>query len=53
MLAPNTRRVVLPADEAHHLTHVLRLGVGADVSVFDGAGHEWAGRVAVGRGSVR
>ncbi len=37
--------VVLPPEEAHHLTHVLRLGVGDEVSVFDGAGREWRGRV--------
>jgi 16S rRNA (uracil1498-N3)-methyltransferase len=37
--------VVLPADEAHHLRHVLRAGAGAEVAVFDGAGREWAGRV--------
>ncbi len=43
----------LPADEAHHLTHVLRLGVGADVTVFDGAGREWRARVtAVNRRAV-
>lgn len=47
--APSARAdqttVTLPEDEAHHLRHVLRIGVGADVAVFDGAGHEWAGRV--------
>jgi 16S rRNA (uracil1498-N3)-methyltransferase len=42
--------VALPPDEAHHLAHVLRLKAGADVVVFDGAGHEWQGRVAsIGR----
>ena len=45
--------VRLPGDEAHHLKHVLRLRVGDDVGVFDGAGREWTGRVAVsGRDSV-
>lgn len=40
----------VPPDEAHHLIHVLRLGPGADVTVFDGDGHEWRGRIAsVGR----
>ena len=39
-------RVELTGDEAHHLRHVLRLGVGAAVRVFDGRGGEWAGRVA-------
>ena len=37
--------VELSDDEAHHLRHVLRLGVGDEVSVFDGAGHEWMARV--------
>jgi 16S rRNA (uracil1498-N3)-methyltransferase len=35
----------LPDDECHHLIHVLRLGAGAAVAVFDGAGHEWHGTV--------
>jgi len=38
--------IALPADEAHHLRHVLRLGIDADISIFDGAGHEWHARVA-------
>jgi 16S rRNA (uracil1498-N3)-methyltransferase len=33
-------------DQAHHITTVLRLGVGAIVAVFDGRGHEWIGRIA-------
>jgi 16S rRNA (uracil1498-N3)-methyltransferase len=42
--------IELSRDEAHHLKHVLRLGPGAPVAVFDGQGREWAGRVAsVGR----
>lgn len=45
-LEPGASSVTLPRDEAHHLRHVLRLGAGADVRVFDGAGREWAGRVA-------
>jgi len=40
------RVVELPADEAHHLTHVLRLRVGDELAVFDGRGHEWIGRIA-------
>jgi 16S rRNA (uracil1498-N3)-methyltransferase len=40
------RPIALSSDEAHHLTHVLRLAPGADVTVFDGAGGEWRGRVA-------
>jgi 16S rRNA (uracil1498-N3)-methyltransferase len=38
--------VRLSADEAHHLTRVLRFGVGDVVSVFDGGGREWSARVA-------
>jgi 16S rRNA (uracil1498-N3)-methyltransferase len=38
--------VELPPDEAHHLRDVLRLGPGAVVRVFDGAGSEWHARVA-------
>ena len=46
--------VDLPVDEARHLARVLRLGVGAEVALFDGAGHEFAGRVeAVSRDGVR
>jgi 16S rRNA (uracil1498-N3)-methyltransferase len=44
--------VTLPPDESHHAAHVLRLGVGADVRVFDGAGREWAGRLASVRRSA-
>jgi 16S rRNA (uracil1498-N3)-methyltransferase len=36
----------LAADESRHLTRVLRLGVGALVSVFDGRGREFVARVA-------
>lgn len=37
--------VALPADEAAHLTRVLRLGSGARVRVFDGRGTEFDGVV--------
>lgn len=37
--------VALDDDEAAHLTRVRRLGVGAAVRVFDGAGHEWQGTI--------
>ena len=37
--------VLVTGDEAHHLTHVLRLSAGDDVAVFDGQGHEWLGRI--------
>src|SRR5262252_7398645 len=46
--------VMLPREEAEHLTRVLRLGVGDEVSVFDGRGHEWTARVvSVVRRDVR
>lgn len=46
--------VVLPSDEAHHLTRVLRLGPGAEVRVFDGRGVEREARVVeAGRAGVR
>lgn len=37
--------VQLPADEARHLTRVLRLAVGDEIAVFDGRGHEARARV--------
>lgn len=40
--------VTLDADEAHHLTRVLRLGPGARVFVFDGEGGEYECEVARG-----
>ena len=43
----------LPADEAQHLTRVLRLGAGAAVRVFDGRGAEFDAIVdAVTKGGV-
>jgi 16S rRNA (uracil1498-N3)-methyltransferase len=36
--------VELPAEEAHHFRHVLRLSANDDIAVFDGLGHEWAAR---------
>lgn len=38
-------RVPLPEEEAEHLTRVLRLGVGAEVEVFDGRGGLWRAEV--------
>lgn len=37
--------VSLPADEAAHLTRVLRLTAGEAIRVFDGRGREWDGEV--------
>jgi 16S rRNA (uracil1498-N3)-methyltransferase len=51
---PGDETVVLPRDEGEHLTRVLRLGVGDDVSVFDGRGGEFLARiVGVERRDVR
>ena len=47
---PGDEMVSLPRDEGQHLTRVLRLGVGDTVSVFDGRGHEFLGRVASATG---
>lgn len=40
-----TERVELPENEAEHLVRVLRLGVGDEVDVFDGAGTLWRAEV--------
>ncbi len=40
-LDPDLASVMLPPDEARHLTRVLRLGAGAEVEVFDGRGAEY------------
>src|SRR5262245_23501537 len=45
-LDPGDEFVVLPRDEAEHLTRVLRVGVGDTVAVFDGRGHEFLAKVA-------
>ena len=42
---PGDETIVLPKDEAEHLTRVLRLGVGDTVSAFDGRGREFLARV--------
>jgi 16S rRNA (uracil1498-N3)-methyltransferase len=43
-------RTRLGAEVAHHLLHVLRLGPGAELILFDGRGGEYAGRlVAAGK----
>jgi len=50
----SVREVVMPADEASHLTRVMRLGVGDEIAVFDGRGHEFrANVVSAVRGKVR
>ncbi len=43
--------VTLPAEEAHHLRHVLRIGPESEVLIFNGLGDEWLGRVvSLGKG---
>jgi 16S rRNA (uracil1498-N3)-methyltransferase len=37
----------LPADQAHHLRHVLRIKTGQEVEIFDGEGAGYAGVVEV------
>jgi 16S rRNA (uracil1498-N3)-methyltransferase len=44
-LDPGDETVVLPRDEAEHMTRVLRMGVGDTVSVFNGRGDEFLARV--------
>lgn len=38
-------RTVLDGSEAHHLAHVMRVGVGESVILFDGSGQEFVGTV--------
>ena len=46
--------LTLSGTEAHHLAHVLRIGVGAPVTLFDGEGTEAVAEVvAVGKREVR
>ena len=42
---PGDDTVVLPKEEAEHVTRVLRLGAGDTVMVFDGRGHEFLARI--------
>src|SRR5262249_2190452 len=44
-LDPGDETVMLPRNEAEHLTRVLRLTTGDMVSVFDGRGREFLARV--------
>jgi 16S rRNA (uracil1498-N3)-methyltransferase len=45
-LDPRVSAAALPADEARHLTRVMRLAEGAEIAIFDGRGHEFRARVA-------
>ena len=52
-LDPTRGSATLTEAEAHHLTRVLRLGVGDRVALFDGRGLEFEARVdSVARGTV-
>jgi 16S rRNA (uracil1498-N3)-methyltransferase len=52
-LDPHAPVAALPADEARHLTRVMRLAQGDEIAVFDGRGHEFRARVvATGRDKV-
>jgi 16S rRNA (uracil1498-N3)-methyltransferase len=44
-LDPRAPTAALPADEARHLTRVMRLTEGAEIAVFDGRGQEFFARV--------
>ena len=49
-----TEQVSLSGPEAHHLIHVMRAEVGAEVVLFDGTGREFLAEVVqVGRGEVQ
>jgi 16S rRNA (uracil1498-N3)-methyltransferase len=49
----SSERVELPEEEAEHLARVLRLRVGDDVEIFDGAGTLWRAEVVeVGKKSA-
>jgi 16S rRNA (uracil1498-N3)-methyltransferase len=37
---------MLPEEAAHHALHVLRLRSGDEVTLFNGRGGEYAGRIA-------
>ena len=45
-LQPDATLTTLPADEARHLTRVLRLAPGDEIAIFDGRGREFRARVA-------
>ena len=44
-LDPGSNTASLSAEEAHHLTHVLRLRFGDEIAVFDGNGREYRARI--------
>ena len=44
-MPPADDSVLITGAEAHHALHVVRVRIGDEIELFDGAGHEWAGRV--------
>jgi 16S rRNA (uracil1498-N3)-methyltransferase len=48
----NLKSVTLAGDEARHLREVLRLKIGDEVSVFDGAGKEFSCRIEESRRDI-
>ncbi|MCU0573374.1 MAG: 16S rRNA (uracil(1498)-N(3))-methyltransferase [Syntrophobacteraceae bacterium] len=45
--------LTIQGNAAHHMSRVLRLGVGERVELRDGLGHSWSGRIeAVSKGAV-
>ena len=42
---PLSGTAVLAGDEAHHLSHVMRLRAGDEIAVFDGRGREFRARI--------
>jgi 16S rRNA (uracil1498-N3)-methyltransferase len=46
---PDADEVRLPPDESHHLRNVLRCSVGDEVTLFDGSGVDFVGRIAAFR----
>lgn len=51
---PDSGEVALSREESHHAMRVLRCHVGDEVTLFDGAGRSWRGRIdALSRNEVR
>lgn len=44
--------VKIDGDEGHHLRRVLRLGIGDEVNLFDGIGHEYRAEIVAVTGST-
>jgi 16S rRNA (uracil1498-N3)-methyltransferase len=46
-------QAVLAGPEAHHLAHVMRAGVGDEITLFDGSGREFRARIErIGRSEI-